>query len=74
MALLFVILLTVLLFKFTFFLLRLCGRFIGGMFSIFGFILLGILAIFGFGLSFIFIPVLIVVGIISICRAITKTA
>lgn len=53
-------------FKLTGLIFKICGKLIGGIFGLIGYLLIGVLAIAGFGLAAIFIPVIVIAGIIAI--------
>ncbi len=69
MGIIFTVITLVLLFKLTGVLLKLCGKILGGMFSLLGYILLAAVAVTGFGLAIVFVPVIIVVGVFSLIAA-----
>lgn len=71
-GLLFIILLLVLSFKATLFILRLAGSLLGVIFSVAGYALIGFLAVGVFSLGLIALPVILIVGIISIVKGITS--
>ena len=66
------ILLCVLLFRFTGFLLGILGRVLGGVLGLIGFAVLGRLAVTGLGNGLFILPVLLVAGIISIAVGAVK--
>ncbi len=68
------ILLISVLFKFTGFILKICGKILGSILGIVFYIGIGILALVGvgFGLAVIVMPVVIIVGVIALCRACAK--
>jgi len=53
-------------FKVTGFIFDICGKLIGGIVGLIGYLFIAVLAIAGFGLALAFIPVIIIVGIIAI--------
>jgi len=53
-------------FKITGLIFRICGKVIGGIFGLIGYFLIGFLAVAGFGIAFICIPMIFVIGIVSI--------
>lgn len=53
-------------FKLTGLIFKICGKLIGGLFGLVGYILVGVLAIAGFGIAMAFVPVIITVAIIAI--------
>ena len=57
-------------FKIIGFLLKIFGKILGICFSLLGYIILGVVAVYAFGLAMIFLPIILVVGIISIIAAI----
>lgn len=73
-SLLIMILLMGAIFKVSFCFLGIFGRLIGGLLGIVGYILLGILAITVFGIGFIALPVILVIGVLSIVGLIFKAA
>ena len=48
------------------------GKLIGAAFSLFGYLLLGVLSVAGFGLAVIAVPVILVIGILSVISALGK--
>ena len=67
------ILLLVLVFKLSWFLLKLCGAILGSFLSVIGFVLLGLIAV-PLGIVILSIPVLAVVGLIAIISGIIRGA
>lgn len=58
--------LVILSFKICGFVLKLCGKLLGGIFSIIGYFLIGVLGVAGFGIAFVAIPIILVIGIATI--------
>ena len=56
----------VILFKITAFILKIIGKAIGLVFGLVGYILLGVLAVFAFGMAMIFLPIIVVCGLVGI--------
>ena len=56
----------VILFKITAFILKIIGKAIGLVFGLIGYILLGVLAVFAFGMAMIFLPIIVVCGLVGI--------
>lgn len=46
--------------------LKICGKLIGGIFSMIGYILIAVLAVAGFGIAVFIIPVILVIGVMAI--------
>ena len=59
-------------FKLTGLIFKICGKLIGGIFGLIGYILIGVLAITVFGIAVAFVPILIVVGIVAIVACAKK--
>ena len=70
LSLLVVIGILALMFKVTGFFFRVCGKLLGFVFSGIGYLFLGGLAVGVFGIALFIIPVIFIVGIISICTAV----
>ena len=68
-SLLIVIGILALMFKATGFCFRLCGKLLGIMFSVIGYLFLGGLSVGVFGIALFIIPVIVIAGITSICVA-----
>lgn len=66
LSILFTIFLLWVVFKITGLIFKICGKIIGGILGLVGYIIVGCLAIAGFGLAISFIPIIIVVAIVSI--------
>lgn len=66
--------LIVLLFKICGFAIKLCGKILGSVFSVVGYLLVGVLGVLGFGLTIFIFPIVLVVAIIAIIVAISKVA
>lgn len=58
--------LIVLSFKLCWWSLKLCGKLLGGIFSIVGYILIGVLGVTVFGLAVAAIPIILVIGVVAI--------
>lgn len=67
MTILISILLLWLMIKTTGFLLCLCGKLLGAVLSIAGYLILGVILVTGFGLALVFVPILLVIGLITVC-------
>ena len=67
-----VFLLMVLMFKLTLFTFRVVGKVIGWVWGILGWLIVGILAVTVCGLTVIFLPIILVVGLFSIFMAIAS--
>lgn len=63
---LFVILMLVVLFKLTGFVLGLFGRVLGGILGFFGYLLLAVLAVSLLGIGIFILPIILIAGVISI--------
>ena len=61
-----IIALLVLAFKFVGFLLKICGKLLGGFFGILGYALIGVIAVGLFKIAFVAIPIILVIGIATI--------
>ena len=72
MSIIVTILLLVLFFKITGFVLKICGAILGAVLSLIGYLILGSLLVTGFGLALIFIPIIMVVGVFSIIGALAS--
>lgn len=52
--------------KFVGFLLKVCGKLLGGIFGIIGYLLIGVFAVSVLGLAVMAIPIILIVGIIIV--------
>lgn len=67
MTFLIMILMLWLMLKITGVLLSLCGKLLGAVLSIAGYLILACVMVAGFGLALIFVPILLVIGVITVC-------
>lgn len=72
MGILITILLLCLVFKTCGLIFRLCGKVFGAAIGFVGFLLIGILAVVGFGLAFVALPIVLIVGVGAIIGLIVK--
>ena len=66
MGIIIIIAAMLILFKITAFILKIIGKVIGIVFGLVGYILLGVLAVFAFGMAMIFLPAIVVLGLLGI--------
>ena len=66
MGIVIIVLLLLLAIKVTGWMIKLCGKLIGALFSLGGYLIIGGLAVFGFGLALVVIPIVLVAGIITV--------
>lgn len=69
LSLLIVVFLMAILFKITFFWFRIVGKILGGILGVIGWLLLGGLAVTVFGLTMITLPIILIVGLVTLVAA-----
>ena len=72
MGIVFTIIGLVILWKVTWFFIKMLGKLIGAAFSLFGYLLLGVLSVAGFGLAVIAVPVILIIGVVTVISALGK--
>ncbi len=68
-SLLIVVFLMAILFKITFFMFHIVGKILGGILGVIGWLLLGSLAVTVFGLTLITLPIILIVGFVTLIAA-----